>query len=322
MAPRTQEQLLEEIRNLILERNPVTRAMTRGKLYFLNTTFATEQDREYSPLVWIMEAQIGILDKLAGLFAREGDYETFDLLASARNLFENLVWLRLFNKDYQYGLVFYEQLLKQRKQYIESLIAKVSGEVELFDEYDKLENENFESTVLRKIGEGTVDKDEIQNAYDVHRAVVDDLDKRVRRAFALYAADAQFNGYGYQNHILRETVIPSHRSALAEVQERLDRYLAVKSTLLSAAMLPRTSQRWNWRERAIEVGMCDQYQFLYSYTSKLLHSTPMNLITEKALLPSEAVMILDYAFVTIHDLLDEIDQFSFPGAARVLMFDV
>ncbi len=78
-----------------------------------------------------------------------------------------------------------------------------------------------------------------------------------------------------------------------------------KSVLLSTKMLKRSKERWNWKARADEVEMTAQYDFLYSYTSKLPHSTPMNLITEKMLSPSETLTMLEYAFVAISDLLDD-----------------
>jgi hypothetical protein len=87
-------------------------------------------------------------------------------------------------------------------------------------------------------------------------------------------------------------------------------------------MLALAGPRWNWRDRADEVGMSAQYDFFYSYTSKLLHSTPMNLITEKALSPSETLTMLEYAFVTTSDLLDETERFAFPGQADVVVFDL
>src|SRR4051812_33414138 len=125
MLLRTSEQILKEIRDLAAMREPKVRGHVRGKLFFLNSTFVSKQDCEHSQLIWILRAQIGTLDKLKSLFVRSGDYETFELLAIARNLFENLVWLRLFNCDPQYGLIFYEQLLEQQQQNTKKMIAKV-----------------------------------------------------------------------------------------------------------------------------------------------------------------------------------------------------
>jgi hypothetical protein len=65
MPLRTPEQLLQDIRELVPAREPMIRAQLSGKPFFLNPTFATKQDREYSLLIWILPAQIGTLDKLA-----------------------------------------------------------------------------------------------------------------------------------------------------------------------------------------------------------------------------------------------------------------
>jgi hypothetical protein len=322
MLLRTSEQLLKEIRDLVAGREPMIRSRVSGKLFFLNRTFATEQDRQHSPLIWILRAQIGTLDKLKGLLIRDGDYETFELLAIARNLFENLVWLRLFNSDLQYGLVFYEQLLIQQKQNTKNMIAKVEGEIALFEEYEKLDSGNLDIAFAALLEADDPSEAEVKKAQETHRALKNELDMRVRRNFALYAAAAQFNSYGYQCHILREKVIPRHRATLAEIEADLVRYRVVKDTLLSSVMLARANKRWSWKDRANEIGMSAQYDFFYSYTSKLLHSTPMNLITEKALSPSETLTMLDYAFVTISDLLDETERFSFPGQADVMVIEV
>jgi hypothetical protein len=321
MLLRTPEQLRKEIRDLIAEREPLIRGSVKGKLFFLELTFASKLDHQHSPLIWILRAQIGTLDKLKGLLARDGEYETFELLAIARNLFENLVWLRLFNRDPQYGLVFYEQLLIQQKQNTESMIAKIEGEIVLFEEHDNLDSDNLDTAFAAVIAANDPSEAEVQKAQETHRALTSELDMRVRRNFALYAAAAQFNSYAYQCHLLREKVIEQHRATLAEIEVQLARHDAVKDNHPRPAMLTRPNSRWNWKDRAREVGMQAQYDFLYSYTSRLLHSTPMNLITEKALSPSEALMLLEYAFVTISDLFDETERFSFPGQADVIVIE-
>jgi hypothetical protein len=233
MLLRTSEELLKEIRGLIADREPMIRAIVRGKLFFLSQAFASDQDRQHSPLIWILRAQIGTLDKLKGLFVREGNYETFELLGIARNLFENLVWLRLFSRDPQYGLIFYEELLIQQKQNTEKMIAKVEEEIVLFDEYEKLDIDNFDIAFAALQAADNPGEAEVQQAQETRRALQKELDMRVRRHFVLYAAAAQFNGYGFQSHILREKVLPKHCATLAEIELEIARYDAVKDALLS-----------------------------------------------------------------------------------------
>ncbi|MCC8455700.1 hypothetical protein, partial [Streptomyces rochei] len=52
------------------------------------------------------------------------------------------------------------------------------------------------------------------------------------------------------------------------------------------------------------------YRFLYSFTSKLLHSIPLNIITAKHLAYPESIMVLDYIVISAIDLLEVIAAFS------------
>lgn len=320
MLIKSPELLLQEVRKVVQEREPIARARVGGSLFLFNSIFETEEQREHSPIVWAIRAHIGSLDKLKSLFTREGIYETFELLAIARNLFENLIWVRLLNKEVGYGLVFYEQLLVQQIDNTESFIAKIEGEITLFEEYELIDDKNLDAAYSSMLEKDRPTETDIKEAQEKHRALTADLDMRARRSFALYAAAAQFNGYGYQCHLLRTEVIPEHRRILADLQVRLDRLRATKATLLNSAMLHLSNQRrWNWKDRAIEVDMLLQYNFLYGYTSRLLHATPMNLVTEKELSDSETVTMMEYAFVTISDLFDEIERFRFPGQFNALL---
>ena len=61
----------------------------------------------------------------------------------------------------------------------------------------------------------------------------------------------------------------------------------------------------NWKEEAGRVGMQAQYEFIYSFTSRLLHATPASIFTDqKNLEVAEMVLFLDYIYVSMLDALD------------------
>jgi hypothetical protein len=63
--------------------------------------------------------------------------------------------------------------------------------------------------------------------------------------------------------------------------------------------------KWDWSQRANEVGMQNQYEFLYRYTSRLLHATPTSFFTDqKNLEPPEVIVFLDYVYVSLLDCLE------------------
>lgn len=64
------------------------------------------------------------------------------------------------------------------------------------------------------------------------------------------------------------------------------------------------------------------YRFIYGYTSRLLHSTPINVITDKSLSDEEQVIILDYIVLACGDILSLIEQLTFPGMGEALMINV
>lgn len=321
MLLKTPDVLLTEVRELIADRGPAFRASIRGRLWALEKGLELSGTTVPSQNLWILRAQLGTLDKLDSLFGRDRVEGTFELLGIARNLFENLVWLRLFNQDGRYGIVFYRQLLDQQKQNTERMISKIAAEAELFDRHSIEDHRALEETVMQAIRDGA-DEEAVLAAKAVHGVRVAELDKEVRRSFALYGAAATFNSYAYQAHIIREKIIPKHRDDLAAIQTEIDLLVPRLANLLDQPLLKICNGRWNWRERAGDVGMLDHYDFLYSFTSKLLHATPLNLITEKELSASETLTMLDYAFVVAGDLFDEIERFRFDGQADFILIEI
>jgi len=63
--------------------------------------------------------------------------------------------------------------------------------------------------------------------------------------------------------------------------------------------------RWNWKTKASDTGMLTAYEFVYSFTSRLLHATPSSMFTNnKNLEESEMVLLCDYILISLMDALD------------------
>lgn len=312
MLSKSPQETAVEIRDLITSKAPLIRGHVSANLYLLEKTFSDNDACNLSPIIWILRAHIGTLDKIK-LISERVPETGFDLLATARNLFENLVWLRLFLVDSDFGHMFYEQLLRQQKENIEQHLIKIDREILLFEEYERIDDENLDA-VFATVQTGTATADEIARARERHQALASELDQKARRSFALYAWAAKFNGYRYQTHLLREKEIPRCRKDLAAIDAHLQKYILTRPATYK-------STRWKWKERSAEVGMDDQYDFLYSYTSRLLHSTPTNIVTEKGLLDSEVLIMLEYIFVSITDIFEAIEAFEFEGKVNAFLVE-
>ena len=269
---------------------------------------------------WILRAQAGVLAKLDGFPGEDRPLGSMELLALARHLFEALIWLKLFNVDEAFGLVFYARFLAQQKETQVQLIEKIEQEIVLFEEFDALDGQAL-SDAFDPLLTLEPTEDQIAAAQGTHRARMAALDDEVRRRFTLYGAQAKFNSYAYQAHLLRTKAIPEQAEALRQIGEHITRFEAERDHLLTGRYrtMAEWGARWNWKDRATEVGLVNQYVFLYGYTSRLLHATPMNLITETTLSDAERMLLLEYIYVATRDALHEVDRFSFAGKVRVLI---
>lgn len=319
MRLRTESQLFDEYKELIDTRLAMATGKAKGSLAFYQLRARAEGASENDGIHWIMRAQVGTLDKLQALLPRDREPSSVELLASARNLFENLVWLKLFLLDVSWGVFFYGQLLKNQQEDLSGMITKLNEEAALFHSLDEDDSAIIDG-VFHDLGE----VDQPSADYVAERSAElnrrkEELDRRARRMFALYATAATFNGYGYQAHLLQTKQIPHWQQQLDIIRSKIDDFmLEVDDQAKSARYLG----KWNWRGEADRVGMVGQYEFLYRLTSRLLHATPMNIVTEKDLLEGERLTLLEYIVVTTEDVFDAIDRFDFPGKIEAFFLDM
>ncbi|MEY9252338.1 hypothetical protein ABH989_006195 [Bradyrhizobium ottawaense] len=320
MMNRTAESLVAEFREEVHNKIPPLKAIVEGERGWLQATLSTPVQRNHSAVWWIRSAHLGTLEKLSTMLRRDGPYESLELLAIARNIFENLVWLRLMNRDRQFGIVFYAQLLRNQIESVQAVLRKVADEATLFDAFEGLDSDAMETKFLEGMKAARLPKEEvIREAIAAQKLQSDQLDDLMRREFSLYAGQATQNGYGFQAHLIRTKVIPEYESRLHELEGHKRLLDAELPTMIDAHHLGLASaSKWNWFDRASDVRMDNQYRFLYSFTSKLLHAIPLNIITDKELSFSEMIMVLDYIVISAADILKAIRDFSYPGQTRVI----
>lgn len=322
MITRTAESLVAEFREEVHNKIPSLKAIVEGERRWLQATLSTPEQRNHSAVWWIRAAHLGTLEKLSTMLRRDGPYESLELLAIARNIFENLVWLRLMNSDRQFGLVFYAQLLRNQIESVQAVLRKVADEATLFDEFEGLDSDAMETKFLEGMKAGRLKEEVIREAIAAQWLQSDQLDDLMRREFSLYASQATQNGYGFQAHLIRTKVIPEYENRLRELEDHKRLLDAELPAIIDARHLGlANASKWNWFDRASDVRMDSQYRFLYSFTSKLLHAIPLNIITDKELSSSEMMMVLDYIVISAADILKAVKDFSYPGQIRVIEID-
>ena len=250
---------------------------------------------------WVCFAHQGTLDKLERLFVGDGKVGDFEVIGAARNLFENLVWCLLFRADVRYGLVFKYQLLCDQIKSIESHIAKIDSEIELFAELESVED-NEMSTLFDRLEREEIDSTQFRSLLN---KTATDVDARARIAFAIYGSQAVYNGYGYQQHLLTETIKLKLEPELQSLKFDLQ---ALEAAMSESSKGLRNkiggTRRMNWRMAAAEIGMKDEYDFVYSFASKMLHSTAFSTMPNGQLSDGEAILMLEYSYVAASRILD------------------
>jgi hypothetical protein len=309
--------LINEVMGLVGDRAELQKSQSEGQLQWVQLSAPNYKTR---PETWVLKAHIGTIGKLQHLTTPMSLEQDMSLIALARNVFENLIWLKLFNLDRYYGLVFYRQLLQQQLDSQAQAIEKVREEIELFKELDKEDAPDFDS-IFDKVDENTSKEEKAAIISDHIKQAADKIDLKARSAFSIYADQAKTNGYGFQAHLIEQQAIPQHKGQIAVLTEHMEELLKAVPAGIAPQLQAEFQEkpiRWNWADRALKLGMNSEYKFLYAFTSRLLHSTPLSLVTPAALDLQERCLLLDYIYLTINEIYSEISSFVYPGKISVI----
>lgn len=245
---------------------------------------------KYSETYWQLVMYSDALIKLRVLTERNFTYiESFSLLAVTRYLVELSIWIRLLSQDKRYGLLYYRMLIKDSQDYWEHQINQLQREITLLKRFESKE------------------KSEIQQALshdpnlEALRAILDNIDQEAAELFSVYEDDAQKNGYGFQAFLIEQKALPHARAALNEANAEMKEFDISLAGFIEDI---RPQGPWKWEEMAKRSDMKDEYDFIYSYTSRMLHAKPFNLTTDqKSLEDIEVYLFLRYCLVKIVEAL-------------------
>lgn len=140
-----------------------------------------------------------------------------------------------------------------------------------------------------------------QAAISAPKIVAEVIDRKAARQFSVYAEQAKTNGYGFQAYMVEKQALPEIEGSITSLEQEKATFNATISEDIRNLM-PR---RWNWRQMAEKVSLTEEYDFIYTFSSKLLHATPASITTNhKNLELEEMLVFLKYIDVKIRDLLE------------------
>lgn len=242
-------------------------------------------------------ASVDILERLSLLIKRNFDYiETIGLVAVARYIFEISIWLKLFSLNSQYGSVYYYELMKTQKKYYKDFEYRVRNEIETLSYFSAKEKGLIEKQLKESKGKSGFSK-----AHETLKDIANIIDNEASRNFSLYNEQAKDNGYDFQAHMVKTKILPKIQDSITDIENSLKSF--EKNTSLDFESL--MGKHWNWFNMAEKVGMEKEYRFIYSFTSKLLHASPVSITTEqKNLEKSEILMFLKFRDIKLFDAID------------------
>ncbi|MFC3678110.1 hypothetical protein [Ferrovibrio xuzhouensis] len=238
--------------------------------------------------------------------------ETLGVISLTRYVFELLVWLRTIQATPLKSLRFLILSLKDGEDHTSQHIAHLEAEAQFLDVIAERDDPIPGMMALQEEHGENLTAEIVRNA---EKARMDVIDFEARRHFIAYAADAKVNGYGFQAHLIRKkAVIAAQANLETKRQVRLDFVDRFSQSLIDEAG---GVSKWNWFDSAKAVGMEPEYQYIYRYTSRLLHATPTSFYTtSKNLELTEMRLFLEYVYVRLLDVIDVVTDLADRAEAK------
>ena len=194
--------------------------------------------------------------------------------------------------------------MEKQIRYYEDYVKKMQGEVALLKRLGEEEGAEIKSMARAQVatsGKGTVKAES-----ELLKKIQSETDRKARRNFCMYADQAKTNGHSFQAALIEKQLLPKLNEQLEGCKRaRVKRIASLNEKPPVGTNWDKQDQPWKWKEQAALAGMSDQYDFIYSFTSRLLHATPVSLTTNQKLLePEEMHMFLEYIYVSILDIVD------------------
>lgn len=232
---------------------------------------------------------------------------TLLMISNLRFLFETCITTRILvaEESFKYKLRYsiYKHQLEKSKSLEEYALKDLRRLDKLSAEEDSLHQKSSSPDQFMET------KIAIDKLYD-------DLDKEI----SIFLDMAEFNGADFH-----KTYINAFLSQHREREEKIDNeWLEVKKSLLEdeeatslfdfRGQISRVEKELkdtrSWKVKAEDVGLKEMYNFIYDYTSSLLHSTSYSLLVPNQLEEGEKLMILGLATRIKRDALTNLCKFS------------
>lgn len=234
-------------------------------------------------------------------------YSTLAVVSNLRFLVEACIAARLLVKEEDYKYKFRYAVYKHQIEKSRSLTEFALRDLERLE---KLKNDE------KAIMDDCVSADKVKDSLAITDRLYDRLDEEI----SMFLDLAEFNGADFH-----KTYIEKFLKAHAEREQVIDNeWKDLKQELLKDESIGKVfdfsrqvskvekelQDKRDWKTKASVVGLAYLYEFIYDYTSSLIHCTSYSILIPNELTVPEKNMIVGLAIRITNDILRNLSDFS------------
>ncbi len=225
--------------------------------------------------------------------------ESLGTLSLCRYMFELVVWLKHIELDDRFALYFTKRVYEGQIEHYERLTNLYKREIEFYRSL-AYEERKLHKETIDVLSQNLSDPKKLGEAIAAEtQRIVDLLDARLSKELILMSDDIAENGYSSQAHLIETRTLPEidrqaglNRESLRSFEIMWETQISVIHSYFEKKEFNKNGEIiWKWNKRAERVGMTNDYDFIYSYTSRLLHANPVSVSTNQQTLTDDELLI-------------------------------
>lgn len=233
------------------------------------------------------------------------------VLAVCRYMFELVVWLKHIEKGDKFVQLYIRLQLKRQVDHYSRLVSFAEREIHIYEglaDHEEPEITEMRHRIIVNARERFTNEDEREeNIAEGLRPVRDSIQAKLPKELLLYDDPIFYWDPRFHSKKMRKEVLPELNKQKNLNNDSLTKFCqAWESELIEFSS---TKWRWKWDVQSRFVGMENDYDFLYAYTSRLLHANPVSINTNKQpLQDGEILMFIKYIHIQFVYVLGFLDS--------------
>jgi len=219
-----------------------------------------------------------------------------NLMAVLRFVFESLIVTNLIINEKNYDKRIFYSIFLQQSNKIEKMIIKLEKEIELLEQFEKRENEIFS-----QVPNDVSNKEEVSKFIEEQKQTANQLYEELNNHFTIFMTGVEHNGMGFHKALLQKQLLPKYKEIENEIKTETSNITKILSKddelntqfdirRQASRVLKKLKDDRGWFSKASEIGLEDEYNFVYELTSSLMHFTSYAVTTPSELQEEEKLM--------------------------------